>query len=217
MSGGRWPSRAAGSGGKLAPRRRLPAYAADALQLRAGGMAVRLLVIGLDHFNAGRGWQTIRGSLRVVVPPDVKDVSAMDWSVAAGLDVLVDHWPAPADSEAGAVESYVSTVNRRDALLIALAAVPVQSLWLVTVEDGLEVARRIELTEGSAVLSAAESASIRALPQALDDLHDAQLVMGEGIFGSPEAVPARIDRLSRIFGSDEAGLQCMANALGVSA
>lgn len=213
--GGRWPSKQGAAYGKPVSRKRLPAYAADALQLRASGMAVRLLVVGLDHFNAGRYWQTIRGALRVVVPADVADPAAMDWSVAAGLDVLVDHWPLPADGDV--LEAHAAAAKRRVGLLAALFAVPVQSLWLVCEVDGADVAQRVEVTQLGAVLSCPESASVLKLPQALDDLHDAQLVMGDGIFGSPEAVPARIDRLARLFGSDEAGLHRMASALGVSA
>jgi len=215
MIGGRWPSKAGSAYGKPLQRKRLPAYAADALQLRASGMAVRLLVVGLDHFNAGRDWQTIRGALRVVVPADVADPAAMDWSVAAGLDVLVDHWPLPGDADL--LDARTANAKRRDGLLAALASVPVQSLWLVCANDGVDVAQRVDVTSMGVVLSCAESASVRTLPQALDDLHDAQLVMGDGIFGTPEAVPARIERLARIFGSDDAGLHRMASALGVAA
>ncbi len=215
MIGGRWPSKS--TGGYAAPTRRarLPAYAADALQLRASGMVVRLLVVGLDHFNAGREWQTIRGALRVVVPADVADPAAMDWSVAAGLDVLVDHWPVSVDGDGLAARS--ATLKRRDALLVALAGVPVQSMWLVCDGEAGAYAQRVDVTPGGAVLSGSECATVRTLPAALDSLHDAQLVMGEGIFGSQAAVPARVERLAALFGSEGEGLRRVADALGVDA
>ena len=219
MIGGRWPVKQSGGPqgyGKPGARKgRLPAYAADALQLRASGMAVRLLVVGLDHFNAGRDWQTIRGSLRVVVPDDVKDPAAMDWSVAAGLDVLVDHWSLPASGDI--VDSRASAVARRDALLVALAGVPVQSLWLVCDDQAGAVAQRVEVTQRGMVLACSEQATVRTLPAELDSLHDAQLVMGEGIFGSAAAVPARVERLAALFGAEGKGLMRVADALGVGA
>jgi len=215
MSGGRWPSKS--TGGYAAPvrRARLPAYAADALQLRASGMAVRLLVVGLDHFNAGREWQTIRGSLRVVVPADVADPAAMDWNVAAGLDVLVDHWPVVVDGDGLAERS--AALKRRDSLLVALAGVPVQSIWLVCDSEAGAYAQRVDVTARGAVLSGSERATVRTLPAELDSLHDAQLVMGEGIFASPAAVPARVERLAALFGSEGEGLRRVADALGVDA
>lgn len=218
MSGGRWPDaqRAFGAG---AGKPRLPAYAADALQLRAGGMAVTLLVVGLDHFNAGRTWQTIRGSLRVVVPADVRDASALDWRVAAGLDVLVEHWPQIEEGldGMGLHAAQQAAQARRDALLLALHRAGAQSLWLVCEEGGMPVAQRVEITPAGAVVSGIEQGTVRTLPAEIQTLHDAQMVMGEGIFGAPEAVPARINRLVELFGSDEAGLQQVAAALGVDA
>lgn len=218
MSGGRWPDAQRGFG-SVAPKPRMPAYAADALQLRAGGMAVTLLVVGLDHFNAGRTWQTIRGALRVVAPADVRDAAALDWRVAAGLNVLVEHWPEIAEGldGMGLHAARQAAQARRDALLVALHRAGAQSLWLACEVDGLPVAQRVEITPAGAVVSGVEQGTVRTLPAELADLHDAQMVMGEGIFGAPEAVPARINRLVELFGSDEAGLQQVAAALGVDA
>jgi len=218
MSGGRWP--VVGGGGRpVSAKRRLPAYGADALQLRASGMAVRLLVVGLDHFSAGRSWQTIRGSLRVVVPADVRDVAAMDWSVATGLDVLVEHWPQVDPEVAGdamaQADAMRAALARRDALMVALDAAMAQSLWVSFEDDGLQFAQQVEVTALGAVLGCGDVATVRTMPEALDALHDAQLVSGEGIFGTPEAVPARLARLVEIFGSDERGLSMVASAIGM--
>lgn len=207
MTGGRWPQKAAGFA-PTARKPRLPAFGADALMLRKSGMAVRALVVGLDHFNAGRNWATVRNTLRVVVPSDVTNVTAMDWTVAAGLDVVVDHWAEPGDrAHRRAMQA------RCDALVTSLMLAGANSVWLVWDSEHGPRASRV-LVGQAGVMAAGEVCGIDTLPQALDALHDVQLLTGEGVFGTQAAVPARLARLAQVFGGD---LGMVADALGVDA
>ena len=221
MTGGRWPQKTAGFA-PAARKPRLPAFGADALMLRKSGMAVRALVVGLDHFNAGRNWATVRNTLRVVVPSDVANVTAMDWTVAAGLDVVVDHWQQvdPALEGDAARSARRAARYRADALVWALQCAGAQSVWLAFDADGLECAQRVEArsyagAQGAVHYSVTSSGASVRMPDfsaALDALHDLQLVCGDGIFGTQAAVPARLSRLAELFGGD---LSMVAMAAGV--
>lgn len=205
MTGGRWPQKPAGFAAS-ARKPRLPAFGADALMLRKSGMAVRALVVGLDHFNAGRNWATVRNTLRVVVPSDVASVTAMDWTVAAGLDVVVDHWAEPGDhAHRRAMQA------RCDALVTSLMQAGANSVWRVWDAEHGPRASRV-LVGQAGVMAAGEVCGIDTLPQALDALHDVQLLTGDGVFGTQAAVPARLSRLAEVFGGD---LSMVAMAAGV--
>lgn len=207
MTGGRWPQKPAGFAAS-ARKLRLPAFGADALMLRKSGMAVRALIVGLDHFNAGRNWATVRNTLRVVVPSDVTNVTAMDWTVAAGLDVVVDHWAEPGD------HAHRRAMQARCAALVtSLMLAGANSVWLVWDSEHGPRASRV-LVGQAGVMAAGEVCVIDTLPQALDALHDVQLLTGEGVFGTQAAVPARLARLAEVFGGD---LGMVADALGVDA
>ena len=204
---GRWPQKQPAFA-QAARKPRLPAFGADALMMRKQGMAVTALIVGLGHFNAGRAWTTLRNTLRVVVPADVRDVTAMDWTVAAGLDVVVDHWSEPGDrAHARAIAA------RRDALVVALLLAGANSVWCVwDAEHGPRASRVLAGKAG--VMAAGDVCAIDTLPQALEALHDVQLLTGEGLFGTQAAVPARLARLNEVFGGD---LGMVAQALGVDA
>lgn len=202
---GRWPQKQPAFA-QAARKPRLPAFGADALMMRRQGMAVTALIVGLDHFNAGRAWTTVRNTLRVVVPADVRDVTAMDWTVAAGLDVVVDHWREPGDR---AHERAMQA--RRDALVVALLLAGANSVWCVwDAEHGPRASRVLAGKAG--VMAAGEVCAIDTLAQALDALHDVQLLSGDGLFGTQAAVPARLARLNEVFGGD---LALVAQVVGV--
>lgn len=206
---GRWPQHSAGYAA-TPKKRRLPAFGSDALMMRTQGMRVTALVVGLDHFNAGRAWTTVRNTLRVVVPADVRDVTAMDWTVAAGLDVVVDHWREPAEG-LSAREAGRALDARRDALVTALMLAGANSVWLVWDHDQGPRASRV-LVGRAGVMAAGEVCGIDTLAQSLDALHDVQLLSGEGLFGTQAAVPTRLQRLAEVFGGD---LAQVADVLGV--
>lgn len=218
---GRWPQKQPAFA-QAARKPRLPAFGADALMYRRQGMAVTALIVGLDHFNAGRAWTTLRNTLRVVVPADVRDVTSMDWTVAAGLDVVVDHW-APVDAALSLPDARAArraARRRADELLYTLQSANAQSVWWAFEADGLECAQRVETrryvgADNSLHYSTTAAGSIVRLPDlpaALEALHDMQLVCGEGLFGTQAAVPARLARLNEVFGGD---LALVAQALGV--
>ncbi len=209
MTGGRWPQKNTGSAPAVR-KPRLPAFGADALMMRTQGMRVTALVVGLDHFNAGRAWTTVRSTLRVVVPADVRDVTAMDWTVAAGLDVVLDHWREPVYGLPAREADRVLDA-RRDALVTALMLAGANSVWLVWDHEHGPRASRV-LVGRAGVMAAGEVCGIDTLAQSLDALHDVQLLSGEGLFGTQAAVPARLQRLAEVFGGD---LAQVADVLGV--
>jgi hypothetical protein len=202
---GRWPQKQPAFA-QAARKPRLPAFGADALMYRRQGMAVTALIVGLDHFNAGRAWATVRGALRVVVPADVRDVTAIDWTVAAGLDVVVDHCPELGD------HAHARVMHARcDALVVSLFMAGANSVWVVWDHDHGPRASRVMIGKVG-VMASGEVCAVETLPQALEALHDMQLVCGDGIFGTQAAVPARLARLNDVFGGD---LGAVAQALGV--
>lgn len=211
MTGGRWPQKTAGFA-PAARKLRMPAFGADALAMRRQGMAVRALIVGLDHFNAGRAWTTVRNTLRVVVPADVRDVTAMDWTVAAGLDVVVDHWREPPEG-VGQRDAARMLDARCNALVVSLMLAGANSVWQVWDHEAGPRASRV-LVGKAGVMAAGEVCGIDTLPQALDALHDLQMLSGEGVFGTQAAVPARLSRLAEVFGGD---LGMVAEVLGVDA
>lgn len=174
--------RAAGSEQK---RGRPPVWARELQEKRQEGRRVGLLLVSVDEWRGGWFFADRPNVFRIVCPPDF-DIAGADFSVTAGVDVLVCG-EAPAD--------------RLDAATLACLAAGAASVW-GEYSDGLwrttywpHWAPHVLCEDGPVPV---EEFSAR-----LAAFRETAVLLQDGFYGQPMFRPVRADLLAR-FGLLEA-------------
>lgn len=173
------------AGGTEQKRGRLPAYARDLLDKRRQGQYIGLLLVSVDDWRGGWYLADKPNVSRVVCPPDF-DLAGADFSVAAGVDVLVCGEGDPA---------------RLDAATLACLAAGAASVW-GEFSDGLW---RTTFWPHWSPHHVCEDGPVpvEAFAARLAAFRETAVLMQEGFYGQPMFRPVRDELLAR-FGIREA-------------
>jgi hypothetical protein len=163
--------------------KKLPPYAKALLAARRRGDAFDYVVVGVGWLKPKEG-----AAPRVAVPPDAR-LADLDWGWATGLDVLL--WPAQG-----------AALLRVAAVAWCLRAGGVQTLWLAEADGNVRGCLFLapELVGTWGFCTSEVACAAQAFSGLLEHLRGAQLVLGEGIYGSPALREARRRRIGELLG-----------------
>lgn len=173
------------AGGTNSFNGRMPAYARELLEKRQQGKRIGLLLVSVDDWEGGWYLRDKPNVARVVCRPDL-DLATADFSVAAGVDVLVC-----GDASA----------ERLDTATLACLAAGAASVW-GEYNDGLW---RVTYWPHWSPHVLAEDGPVApaALAAALAAFREVAVLLEQGFYGQPMFRPVRAELLAR-FGLVEA-------------
>ena len=171
------------AGGGFAKRAIAPAWAKPVMEKRAAGARIGLLLVSVDGWDGGWYLKEREHVERVCTLPDF-DIATGDWSVVAGLDVLV----------CGDAEQ-----DRFDLAVLACLRASAASVW-VECAAGMV---RVEFWRWSApyFVAAADPVPTGRFGTALAAFRETALLLGDGFYADPAFQPARTALLDRLMGN----------------
>lgn len=160
-------------------RGRAPAWAVQVMERRAAGERVGLLLVSVDCWDGGEYFKGRPAVERVCALEDF-DIAAGDWSVVAGLDVLV---------------CGVAGLERFNLAALACLSAGAASVW-GEYEDG--IARLEYWPLAPFVVAPERSVPVDGFGAALARFREVSMLLGDGFYGAAAFTSVRAGLLDRL-------------------